>query len=82
MLLKKPIKARYRYTGDTDGFYRTGEDYYLTIEHKRFPKRIEVTCRRGYYDQRYAGSPVIVYTDNKLFDEDWSKDEQTQSLGN
>jgi len=73
MLLKKTIRARYHYTGDADGFYRTGQAYQLTVVHKRFlwVKYIEVTCRHGYYDERYAGSPVIVYTDNKLFDEDW-----------
>lgn len=73
MLLKKTIKGMYRYKGDTDGFYRTGETFYLTVVYKRLPRRIEVTCRHGFRDEPYPDSPTIVYTSEELFRDDWAE---------
>lgn len=73
MLIKKTTIARYRYKGDSD-FYRTGEDYYLTVEEKRilFRKYVKVTCRHGYEGKQYPFLPIITYKDKAAFDEEWS----------
>lgn len=73
MLLQKTITANHRYTGDTDGYYQCGRVYHITVGRRRrlWKKYVEVTYRRGFWNERYNGSPVIVYETEDLFREDW-----------
>jgi hypothetical protein len=75
MFTKSTTEAQYRYKGDSYGFYKRGETYYLTVTVKKFLfwGWVEVSCRRGGKDQIYPYSQTFIYRDRLQFRKDWKK---------